>query len=244
LLAEAASELDDRPDHVAVAFVVREVDDERAVNLDEVHIKVLEVRNRRIAHAEVIERRWMGCSSSCAPMCPSLHSMDEMALSLAPPLRVSRARTLGRMAVRRAAPPSTMEWMVSHTHRQRPGTPHLLHVVLLLALLPQPLRLGHWDLSTIDIPLTDLYIGLPGTPGHDHTHTTVEDHANHCHEGTASCGSFSAAAGLTIPALAAATLFGLAALALRRLPLAAAVAPASWVLAPIAPPPRPAVRTS
>lgn len=114
----------------------------------------------------------------------------------------------------------------------------LLHFVLLLALLPQPLQVGHWELPAVDIPLTGLYLALPAGDAHSHTHTSGEEHARHCHEGASACGNFSAAAGLTIPILAAALLIGLAALAVRRLPLLAGLPPASRALAPLPPPPR------
>lgn len=135
--------------------------------------------------------------------------------------------------------------MVANSSLRRRSHFLLAHAVLLLALLPQPLRFGHWDLPAIDIPGAGIYIGLPGSgDGHDHNHDADEDHASHCHEGVAACGNFSAAAGLTIPVLAAAVLLGLAAIALRRVPCPGEAIPASRHLAPVPPPPRPAVLAS
>lgn len=135
--------------------------------------------------------------------------------------------------------------MVANSSRRRRRQFLLVHALLLLALLPQPLRFGHWDLPAIDIPGAGLSIGLPGGgDGHDHAHDAGEDHASHCHEGVAACGNFTAAAGLTIPILAAAVLLGLAAIALRRVPGSGETIPASRDLAPVPPPPRSAVLAS
>jgi hypothetical protein len=62
--------------------------------------------------------------------------------------------------------------------------------VLWLALLPMLTFAGHWTLR-IDIPGTDLYLGLPVVSGADHHDETDTGHADgheqHCHASAASC---------------------------------------------------------
>src|SRR5207302_7626408 len=53
--AEAVGQLDDRTDDRRVVLVVEHVDDERLVDLDLVHGEALEVPERRVAGAEVVD---------------------------------------------------------------------------------------------------------------------------------------------------------------------------------------------
>jgi hypothetical protein len=57
-------------------------------------------------------------------------------------------------------------------------------MALLAAYLPSLVFLGHWPLR-VDIPGTDLYVGLPKQAAH--SHTEGHGHENHCHESAASC---------------------------------------------------------
>lgn len=77
------------------------------------------------------------------------------------------------------------------------GLPGMISVrtrqlALLLAYLPSLLFIGHWPLA-VDIPGTDLYIGLPLTPAaRSHAGPTTpegegHDHAQHCHADLGAC---------------------------------------------------------
>ena len=70
--------------------------------------------------------------------------------------------------------------------------------LLLLALLPSLLYLGHWELS-FDIPHTNLYWEMP-LIGQSRLHDDGEAHENHCH-GDGECASASSIAGVAIALL-------------------------------------------
>lgn len=64
---------------------------------------------------------------------------------------------------------------------------------LLVALLPSLTFVGHWR-PHVDIPGTNLYVGLPAPAGESQPHTHSgqtrdggDDHASHCHANASSC---------------------------------------------------------
>lgn len=59
--------------------------------------------------------------------------------------------------------------------------------LLLIGILPSLTFMGHWPALHVDIPGTNLYLGLPDVGESARGHQGGQSHENHCHESVASC---------------------------------------------------------
>jgi hypothetical protein len=110
-------------------------------------------------------------------------------------------------------------------------------VVLLLALLPSVLYLGHWSLR-VPIPTTGAFVAIGMRAEHDAQAARGDDHGKHCH-GDATCTDAPPAPAINVFAMLSESILLLGSAGLLILAATLAWRPArGWTVVPLARPPR------
>ncbi|MEP7216200.1 MAG: hypothetical protein ABI782_08090 [Anaerolineaceae bacterium] len=124
------------------------------------------------------------------------------------------------------------KYPTSFASRDRPARLALMRWLLVVAYLPAVTFLGHWPLS-IDIPGTDVYVGLPLTASlHEH------NHKDHCHADAGSCSDAPLTTSATVASLAQSLAFDDVDSPLIGVGTGTAAWSAQAEVAPVAPPPK------